>query len=109
MQKLTITEQNLKFISLGSDPISTPKEFHFMRKYFKTKLQRSFFDYYSIFRSTENFTAHTGIKIGVPSLSKLSRKFEWLLEEYYTAKKEMNLDKLSKLKRRRVNLLKKFS
>jgi hypothetical protein len=109
MEHLSITDQNLRFINLGSEPTVIPKEFQFLRKYFKTKLQKVFLDYYFVFRSAGNFEAHTGHRIGAPSVSKLSRKFDWLMGEYYQAKSNMDLDLLSKLKRRRVKLLKKFS
>jgi len=108
MEQLSITELNLRFINLGSEPTVIPKEFNFLRKYFKTKLQREFLDYYFVFRSADNFISHTGHRVGAPSLSKLSRKFDWLMHEYYEAKSNLDLDHLSKLKRRRVKLLKKF-
>ncbi len=108
METLSITEKNLKFLSLGSEPISIPKEFHFMRKYFKTKDQQAFFNYYFVFRDERNFVNHTGVKITPPSACKLKGKFEWLMQEYLTAKNNMDLDRLAKLKKRRIKLLKRF-
>ena len=108
MSQFSITQQNLKFLSLGSEPVTIPKEYQFFRKYFKTKDQREFFDYYFIFRSTANFVSHTGIRIVASSLSKLKSKFEWLWEEYHKAKANMDLETLSKIKRRRLNLLKRL-
>jgi len=108
MVPLSITEQNLKFLSLGSEPVSIPKEYQFLRRYFKTKAQRDFFDYYFVFRSTANFVAHTGLRIGASCISKLKNKFEWLWKEYHEAKSNLDLDTLSKLKRRRIKLLKRF-
>lgn len=108
MGKISIYEANLKFIALGSEPVSVAKEHLFMKKYFKTKQQKAFFNYYYIFRDKTNFTNHTGIVITAPTLCKLAGKFEWLLTEYNNAKSEMDLDRLGKLQKRRINLLKKF-
>ena len=109
MEHLSITDQNLRFINLGSEPTVIPKEFQFLRKYFKTKNQRIFLDYYFVFGSTKNFVNHTGLRLGAPCISKCKNKFDWLMKEYQKAKSTMDLDLMSKLKRRRINLLKRFS
>ena len=109
MESLSITELNLKFLNLGSEQVVIPKEFQFLRKYFKTKNQKAFLDYYFTFGTAKNFVNHTGLKLGAPCISKCQNKFIWLMEEYKKAKSTMDFDLISKLKRRRIKLLKRFS
>ncbi len=105
---MTVFEKNLKFMSLGSEIFTLPKEHSFLYKYFKTKVQRAFLKYYYVFKERNNFTDHTG-HIATPSfLSKLAGKFHYLLQEYDKSKKEFNTERLALMQRGKFKVLRKF-
>ena len=108
MKKLTYYELNLKFLSLGSDPKVIPKEHSFLKKYFKTSVQRQFLYYYYYFKDFKLFNDHTGMKADQSFLHKLTNKFEWIMGEYNTAKKNLDFKKLGDIQMRKIRLLKKF-
>jgi len=89
--------------------LSFPRNFNFCENILKLKIKRLFFDYYFTFGTAKNFVNHTGLKLGAPCISKCQNKFIWLMEEYKKAKSTMDFDLMSKLKRRRIKLLKRFS
>jgi hypothetical protein len=109
MQKLSIYEMNLKFLVLGSEPKVIPKDHSFLKKYFKTKVQRQFLYYYYYFHDWKNFTNHTGIRADRSFLNKLCNKFEWILGEYTKARKNLDLKRMGAIQMRQIRLLKKFS
>jgi hypothetical protein len=88
--------------------MAIPKDYSFFKKYFKTKIQRAFLNYYFHFRDNKNFQDHTGYKINHSFLSKLTSKFEWLLGEYATARKNLDFQKIGLIQRRRLKLIKKL-
>jgi hypothetical protein len=108
VKPLSYYELNLKFISLGSDVHVIPKEHSFLKKYFKTKVQRAFLFYYYYFREKCNFQDHTGYRATDSFLSKLASKFEWILGEYNTARKNLDFQKVGEIQRRRLKLIKKL-
>jgi hypothetical protein len=108
MQKPSYYEMNLLFLGLGSDPVVIPKEHSFLKKYFKTKIQRKFLNYYYVFRDWHGFRDHVGVRCDFSFVFKMATKFEWIMAEYISAKKDMDFDKLSKIQRRRLKLLKKM-
>jgi len=101
-------EMNLSFISLGSEPVSIPKDHSFLKKYFKTKIQRQFLNYYYVFRDRSCFQEHVGVKCDSSFVYKMSLKFEWIMSEYTTAKRTLDFEKLGLIQRRRLKLLKKM-
>ena len=105
---MTEFERNLKFLSYGSTPVHIPKELGFLNRYFKTKVQRAFLKYYYVFRDKKFFIEHTGIVATSSFLIKLAGKFEYLLQEYENAKKDLNLEKLAAMQSGKFKVLKKF-
>lgn len=108
MKKLSYYELNLKFVALGTDPKVIPKEHSFLKKYFKTKIQRQFLFYYYYFQDWKQFTDHTGVRADRSFLNKLTNKFEWIMGEYTVAKKNLDLKKIGDIQMKRLRLLKKY-
>jgi hypothetical protein len=106
MNKPTYYEMNLHFISLGSVPVVIPKDHSFLKKYFKTKIQRQFLFYYYVFRDSHNFQHHVGVRCDASFVYKMTVKFEWIMAQYNTAKRTLNFELLGKIQRRRLKLLK---
>jgi len=105
---MDVYEKNLKFLSYGSESIIIPKEFSFLNKYFKTKVQRTFLKYYYIFRDKKNFVHHSGVLATQSFICKMAGKFNYLLKEFESAKKNLNLDKLGAIQKGKFRILKKF-
>lgn len=106
MNKPTYYEMNLHFLSLGSVPVVIPKDHSFLKKYFKTKIQRQFLHYYYVFRDKKCFQEHTGIRCDMSFVYKMALKFEWIMNQYSTAKRTLNFELLGIIQRRRLKLLK---
>ena len=108
MLKLSIYEKNLKFVALGDGVPNIPKEHIFLKKYFKTKIQSVFLHYYFFFGDKQNFCDHTGFHVDKSFVCKMSGKIEWLMDMYNTAKKNLDLDTLGKLQRKKISIINKF-
>lgn len=108
MVKLSIYEANLRFLGYGSHPFVLPKEHSFLKKYYKTRIQKAFLQYYYTFGNHNLFTEHTGWIANKSFLWKMANKFEWLMSEYNTAKQNMDMKKLAKLQSKKVMILKKY-
>jgi hypothetical protein len=108
MQQLSVYEKNLLFLNYGTDPTPIPKEHSFLKKYFKTKTQKQFLNYYYVFRDKTFFQEHTGYKATTSFLHKMAGKFDWLMQEYLEAKKNLDLDKLSRIQGKKINIIKKL-
>ena len=108
MNKISIYEANLRFIAYGSHPFVFAKEHNFLKKYFKTKIQKVFLQYYYTFGDSKNFTDHTGYLATRSFLSKMANKFEWLMGEYQSAKYKLDMENLAKLQAKKISVLKKY-
>lgn len=105
---MDVYQKNLKFINYGSENNNVPKEHSFLNKYFKTKVQRTFLKYFYIFRDKKNFVHHTGF-VATPSfVTKMAGKFVYLLQEFDSAKKNLDLEKLGLIQKGKFKVLKKF-
>lgn len=74
-----------------------PKEKKFLFNYFKNPIQDAFIRYLIFFENYDNFRDHTGYMCQDRWLKQLFSKYNKLIYLYNTFKKEMNLEKLSKL------------
>lgn len=108
MDKISIYEANLRFVAYGSHPFVLPREHSFLKKYFKTKIQKVFLQYYYTFGDNKLFTEHTGYVATKSFLFKMTKKLEWLISEYNVAKKEMDMKKLARLQSKKITVLKKY-
>jgi hypothetical protein len=101
-------ERNLYFINQGYHKFDLPKEHVWIKRYFKTKLQSVFLKYFYTTRTAKHFVEHTGYYTTIPNLSKLSNKFYFLMEMFTEAKKNMDLDLLTKITTKKVRMPKRF-
>jgi hypothetical protein len=106
MASIGYYEMNLAFLSLGSEPVSIPKEHAFLKKYFKTKIQRQFLNYYYVIRDKTCFQEHTGIRCNISFVHKMAAKFDWIMSEFTKAKRTLDFQKIGLIQRRRLKLLK---
>jgi predicted transport protein len=88
---------DLFFISGDFFEQSLPRDRDYLLKYFNTKIQRQFVKYYLLFRSSKNFTDHTGIRVQPLWLKKLSTKLRLLEEAHAEAKKAFDTETVAKI------------
>ena len=74
-----------------------PPEKQFLKKYFKTKPQRIFLNYYDFFKDKHNFIDHTGIFISKTLIYELENRYNKLCEEYNNSKKNFDLKKVAEI------------
>lgn len=101
-------EKNLFFLNQNHHKYDIPKEHSWIKRYFKTKIQSRFLKYFYTMRCTKNFVDHTGNVTNVPNLSKLSNKFYFLMNMYDEAKKNLDLELVSKITSKKVRMPKRF-
>ena len=101
-------QKNLDWINKKYEKTDIPKEHLFLKKYYKTKIQKIFLKYYYCMREYKNFTDHTGFSASLSFLQRLANKFEFLICEYKNAKLEMDLDKISLLSERKLKIPDKY-
>lgn len=105
---MTFYERNLKFLAYGSEPVHIPKEFSFLNKYFKTKVQKAFLRYYLVFKNRSHFCEHTGFPATASFICKMVGKYHYLMIEFEAARKNMDFEKVSKMQNGKFKVLKKF-
>ena len=76
---------------------SLPPERDFLKKYFKKKEKRFFLYYLNNFKDAKNFTDHTGIFFSLSMISRLQKKYDYLIENYNIAKKSFDMKTISDL------------
>jgi hypothetical protein len=108
MPKISYFEKNLNFLALGDGLPSIPREHSFLKKYFKTKIQHCFLQYYYFVGCKDNFSDHTGYKCDKSFIHKMVGKYEWLMNTFDLAKKNFDLETIGKLQMKKIKLLKKF-
>lgn len=74
-----------------------PPEKQFLKKYFKSKSQRIFLNYYDFFKTKNNFIDHTGIYFSKTLIYNMENKYNKLCQEYYKAKKDFDLKKVAEI------------
>lgn len=108
MPKISYFEKNLNFLALGDGLPSIPREHSFLKKYFKTKIQHCFLQYYYFVGCKDNFSDHTGYKCDKSFIHKMVGKYDWLMNTFDLAKKNFDLETIGKLQMKKIKLLKKF-
>ncbi len=101
-------EKNINFINQNYERFQIPKEFSFLKKYFNTKPQRAFLKYYFVMRDERCFSRHTGYAAHSSFTSKMKSKFNYFMDMYEKAKKEMDFEVLTKLNAREIILTKRL-
>lgn len=90
-------EKEVIFLWGNFEEDKLPPEKQFLKKYFKTKSQRIFLNYYDIFQDKSNFIDHTGIFISKTLIYQLESKYNKLLKVYKEAKSNFDLKKISEI------------
>lgn len=101
-------EKNVHFINQNYERFQIPKEFSFLKKYFSTKPQKAFLKYYFVMREEKFFSRHTGHAAHSSFVNKMKSKFNYFMNMYDKAKKEMDFETLTKLNSREVILIKRL-
>jgi hypothetical protein len=104
----TYFEKNVAFINQNYERFQIPKEFAFLKKYFRTKPQRAFVRYYFVMGDERYFARHTGHAAHASFVSKMKSKFNYFMDMYEKAKKEMDFETLTKLNSREIILTKRL-
>ena len=86
-----------KFISGDFFEYQIPKDKRYLKKYFTTEIQEKFISYLLIFGHYENFVDHTGIFCKKRYMQQLYSNFIEIQNAHSKAKKDMNLELLSKI------------
>jgi hypothetical protein len=105
---LSYFEKNIIFINQNYERFQIPKEYSFLKKYFNTKPQRDFLKYYFVMKDERHFSTHTGHAAHFSFVSKMKSKFNYFMEMYEKAKKDMDFETLTKLNSREVILIKRL-
>lgn len=108
VDKLSIFDQNCVFIGAQYVDFELPKDLMFLKKYFKTKIQHCFLQYYYFVGCKDNFSDHTGYKCDKSFIHKMVGKYDWLMNTFDLAKKNFDLETIGKLQMKKIKLLKKF-
>lgn len=101
-------EKNVAFINQNYERFQIPKEFSFLKKYFKTKPQKAFLRYYFIMRDGRYFSRHTGHAANASFVSKMKSKFNYFMNMYEKAKVDMDFETITKLNSREIILIKRL-
>jgi len=105
---MNLFDKNLAWMNGTYEKNQIPKEHSFLKKYFKTKVQKVFLNYFYCMRDYRNFVDHTGVFATVSFLQRLAHKFEYLMNEYVSAKSNMDLDRINNLAQKKFRIPKKF-
>lgn len=97
MPKISYFEKNLNFLALGDGLPSIPREHSFLKKYFKTKIQKQFLNYYLCMTSYAKFPEHVGVEASRAFCFKMAKKCDYLLDAFKKAKENMDLDAIALL------------
>lgn len=76
---------------------SLPPEREFLKKYFKKKDKKIFLNYMNYFDNAENFVDHTGVFFSKSIISRLQKKYHYLIENYKNAKKSFDIKTVADL------------
>ena len=76
-----------------------PKEKKYLYKFFKSKCLRIFVRYFNQFRSSNNFTNHSGCRMTVKKAAIYARKFQVIEQMYDEARKNGDFELIDLLER----------
>lgn len=85
---------DLLFISGDFFDMNIPKDKKYLKKYFRTSIEKQFLRYYIVFNTRHRFVEHTGIFVKLRWLQVLEKRFKYLTNEHLKSKMEFDLDKL---------------
>ncbi len=97
VDKLSIFDQNCVFIGAQYVDFELPKDLMFLKKYFKTKIQKQFLNYYLCMTSYAKFPEHVGVEASRAFCFKMAKKCDYLLDAIKKAKENMDLDAIALL------------
>jgi len=100
-------EYDCLFLGMRFLELEIPKEKRFLLKYFTTSIQNTFIKYLIFFGDSENFCDHTGFRCQKRWLNDLTERYNDLIYLYDKAKKDMDLELLTKLDSGKLALDKK--
>lgn len=87
--------RDLTFLSGKYFDLEIPKELSWVTKYyFRTVIQKQFLQYYLVFGSVKDFTAHTGIYADPKYLRRLEDRYHRLLKVRTEAKANLDFETL---------------
>ena len=101
-------EKNLAWMNKTFEKLEIPKEDAFLKKYFKTRIQKSFLNYYYCMRGFHNFTDHTGVYAEFSFLHRLASKFNLLVKTFKKAKEDMDLDMINDIMQHKFRIPRKY-
>jgi hypothetical protein len=94
--------KDVDFIAAKFIDFEIPAEKQFLYKYFRTKIERSFIQYYFCFNGEyENFIDHVGLYCQMRWLRILKRRMCRILQLRDQAKSEMDFDKVAMIEKGR--------
>lgn len=85
---------DLLFISGNFFDINIPKDKKYLKKYFRTSIEKQFLRYYIVFNTRQRFLEHTGCFVKKRWLQVLEKRFKDLTIEHQNAKLNFDLEKL---------------
>ena len=81
-----------------------PRDKQYLYRYFKTRIQRAYVRYVSVFGNHKFFVEHTGIPASNRSLQLLAVRLHIIEEAHRTAKSNLDLDALEQIEKGNFNL-----
>lgn len=96
------------WISKSYETLELPKEKKYLLKYFRTKIQTSFLQYYFAFGEYNNFRDHTGIDCQIRWLNILFKKMQILEQIRQKARSDMDMKTLARIEAGKYKLSKEL-